>query len=138
MLSQAQDLRFGIKSEMSLRENIEKIVGDSLTINGGMSVFDYSNKTNTVYAELKTRRITHDRYDTAIIGKNKIDYCKPGVDYYFVFSYVDGLYYIKYDKALFDTFEVNDNYVRGERADCYNPVQTVVMIPTRLLVKYTV
>lgn len=137
MLSQARDLDFGKKSEMMLHSKIEKLVGDSLNMEDGMSFFDYSNNAKTIYAELKTRRIKHNDFSTALIGKNKIDFCnKPGVDYYFVYSYTDGVFYIKYNKELFDTFEVDEGFRRSARTDCNNSCQPVVLIPTDRLIRY--
>lgn len=136
MISQAEDIEFGKKSELSLHEKIEKLVGGELKWNGGMALFDYSNNAKTIYAELKTRRIRHDEYDTALIGLNKIEFCKPGTDYYFVYSYLDGIYYIKYDKALFDTFRVQYQYKRGNRLGCNNYASDVMFIPRNHLRKF--
>ena len=95
---------------------------------------DYTNETNTTYVELKTRRIRHDAYHTALIGANKIAFCSdPLKTYFFVFCYLDGIYYIKYDAAVFATFERSDNYYRGARPDCSNSVQSVVYIPINRL-----
>lgn len=130
MATQVADLAFGTRSEDLIKNQIECIVKTPLTKLGGYSIMDYSNETNTLYVELKTRRIRHDAYATALIGANKIAFCNdPSKEYYFVFCYSDGIYYIKYDKKLFDTFERRDDYYRGERSDCYNPVQSVVYIP---------
>lgn len=88
----------------------------------------------TIYAELKSRRIKHDEYDTAIIGLNKIEACtNPDVDYYFVYSYLDGIYYIKYDKTLFSTFVVDTSYQRSDRVGCSNRPSAVVYVPIKNL-----
>jgi hypothetical protein len=79
--------------------------------------------------ELKTRRIRHNEYPTALIGKNKIDFCSdPTKSYYFVYSYKDGLFAIKYNKDLFDTFETSA-YKRGDRDDAPAIENVVVYIP---------
>ena len=138
MLSQEEDIAYGKKSEMNLHKTIESLVGDTVEWKGGFEIFDYSNKGRTIWVELKTRRIKHDDYPTAIIGSNKLELCKKteGVEYYFVYNYLDGIYYIKYDKAVFDTFEVNPEYRRGERFGCTNSPSSVVFIPTGLLKRY--
>jgi hypothetical protein len=136
-MSQAADLSYGISREVSLHNQIEELVGDSIERRGGMSVFDYSNKAKTIYVELKSRRINHDQYPTALIGLNKVEFCSnPEVDYYFAYSYLDGIYYIKYDKDLFATFEVNTSYQRGDRADCHNRPSAIVYVPVKHLTKY--
>jgi hypothetical protein len=132
--SQKNDIVFGEKSETTLMNRIEGLVGQSLSRQGGFNIMDYTNASKTVYVELKTRRIHHNTYPTAIIGKNKIDFCSdPSKEYYFVFSYSDGVFYIKYDAKLFASFEVNSEFYRGERVDCVNRAQCIVLIPTHLL-----
>jgi len=134
--SQKNDIIFGEKSEGTLLNRIEGLVGQPLARQGGFNIMDYTNANKTVYVELKTRRIRHDTYSTAIIGKNKIDYCSdPSKEYYFVFSYLDGVFYIKYDDQLFSSFEVQNDFWRGEREDCVNRAQCVVLIPTKLFLQ---
>ena len=135
--SQKNDLAFGIKSETEIVPSLEKFFDTTLNHNGGYAVMDWSNPTKTIFVELKTRRIPHNRYDTALIGKNKVDFCNDeNKEYYFCFNYTDGVFYIKYDKQLFSTFANNDNFVRGERTDCSNNPQSIVYIPSNLLVKF--
>ena len=136
-MSQSADLIYGTSREVSLHNQIEELVGDTVERKGGMSIFDYTNKTNTIYVELKSRRIRHDEYPTALIGLNKVEFCSdPNVDYYFAYSYLDGFYYIKYDKELFATFEVNTSYKRGDREDCPNRPSAIVYVPVKYLKRY--
>jgi hypothetical protein len=132
----ADDLAFGTKNEENVWTTIENALGTKLTRLGGYSPLDYTNEAKTIWAELKTRRIAHNQYPTALIGKNKVDFCdKENVAYYFVYSYNDGLWYIKYDKALFDTFRVEIEYERGWRPDASNAPSAVVHIPVEHLQK---
>lgn len=133
--SQKSDIVFGEKSEVSLWSRVEGLVGQPLARQGGFNIMDYANMNKTVYVELKTRRIRHNAYPTAIIGKNKINFCleDPSKEYYFVFSYLDGVFYIKFDAELFASFETEREFVRGERDDCLNRPQSVVFVPSRLL-----
>jgi len=134
LASQKNDIVFGEKSEVSLLSRVEGLVGQSLARQGGFNIMDYANMNKTVYVELKTRRIRHNAYPTAIIGKNKVDFCSdPSKEYYFVFSYLDGVFYIKFDAELFASFETEGEFVRGERDDCLNRPQSVVFVPSRLL-----
>lgn len=113
---------------------IEGLVGQPLSRQGGFNIMDYTNASKTVYVELKTRRIRHDAYSTAMVGKNKVEFCNdPTKNYYFVFCYTDGVFYIKYDKALFATFREENDFMRGERADCVNRPQRIVHIPREQL-----
>jgi hypothetical protein len=128
--TQADDLKYGMSMERRTKSRIEQLVGEEIILGGGYNTFDYHNKTKTVYVELKSRRICHDDYPTAIIGKNKVDFCTdPSKEYYFVYNYNDGIYYIKYDKELFDTFEVKRDYIRGDRIGCPGRANDVVYIP---------
>jgi len=132
--SQKDDIIFGEKSEATLINRIEGLVGQPLARQGGFNIMDYTNSSKTVYVELKTRRIRHNAYPTAIIGKNKIDFCSdPSKEYYFVFSYLDGVFYIKYDADLFASFETEREFLRGDRNDCVNRPQFITLIPTHLL-----
>jgi hypothetical protein len=84
---------------------------------------------------MKSRRIAKDQYDTALLGYNKILACnKPNTEYYFVYKYTNGLFYIQYNKELFDTFRV-EKYRRGERDDCLNSEADTIFIPTNLLIR---
>ena len=136
MPTQAADLAFGTSNETNVLETLQTFFQQTLQRQGGYSVMDYTNPTRTLFVELKTRRIRHNQYPTAIIGRNKVQFCNdPNKEYYFVFCYTDGLYYIKYEKDLFDSFEVSD-YTRGERTDCENRVQEVVYIPHEHLTRF--
>lgn len=133
------DLTFGFASEETNLNTLQTFFGTPLKRQGGYSTMDYTNEGNTVYVELKTRRVPSSKYPTAIVGCNKVDYCKDAnKTYYFVFCYEDGLHYIKYEKELFDTFERDNNYFRGARADCYNPRQSIIHIPISKLSKVQV
>lgn len=137
MRHQNEDLAYGEQCELNLRDTVEHIAGCPIDWRGGLSIFDYKNSSNTVYVELKSRRIKHNEYSTALIGKNKVDFCNdPTRNYYFVYNYLDGIFYIKYDKALFDTFTVQEKYMRSYRAGCSNNPSDVVHIPYTALKKF--
>jgi hypothetical protein len=133
--SRADDVAMGENSENRNFLTLQRYLSTTLEHNGTYAVMDFSNPNKTVYVELKTRRIRHDQYPTALIGKNKIDFCSdPTKSYYFVYSYVDGLYAIKYSKALFDTFETAV-YKRNDRPDAPAVENIVVYIPHEHLAK---
>ncbi len=50
--------------------------------------------------ELKSRRCEHDKYPTTMIPEMK---CNKRT--YLLFFFTDGLYYIRYNKKIFDNFE---------------------------------
>ena len=63
--------------------------------------FDFYNETYLF--EVKNRQTYSFQYPTAIINK-----CKIGIDrnMIFIFQYVDKIFYIRYEKELFDSFEI--------------------------------
>lgn len=130
MATQADDLIFGRGSEWNNKTIIEKYLAINLAPMGHYDIFDFTNKDETVYVELKSRRVRHDAYPTAIIGANKVDACSdPNKTYWFAYAYTDGVYILKYDKELFDTYQRIDEYQRGARPDCSNNPKKVVLIP---------
>ena len=96
-MSQANDLKFGNINEKDVLPRINRFFKDTAVAFEEMySTQDYHSHQN-IY-ELKSRRIKHDTYKTAIIGVNKA-ILKPadkGKTLYFLFLYTDGLYYIQY------------------------------------------
>lgn len=131
------DLAFGTASEMTNLDILQQFFNTTLEKQDGYSVFDFMNPNKSIFVELKSRRIRHDTYDTALIGLNKIAFIEqmPEVEYWFAYCYTDGVWVIKYEKELFDTFEVRHDYVRGVRADANNRPDSVVFIPTKYLSK---
>ena len=136
MRTQSEDIAFGRTSEERNCSVISAFVGDALTKTSTYHPMDYTNDGNTIFVELKTRRVRHDQYPTALIGKNKVDFCSdPAKTYYFFYCYADGLFYVKYDPELFKTFRVEEDYTRSERSGCSNPSQRCVHIPHTYLLR---
>lgn len=135
------DYTFGIASEEKNKIILESVFNTTFTRRGGMVTFDYDNmdtptKPKTIYAELKTRRVKHNTYSTAIIGANKVWVASqnPNAEYWFVYNYTDGIYGIKYDKDVFDGFNRGD-FQRGERSDKIDLPQDCYFIPHESLIK---
>lgn len=136
MSSFANDFARGTASEVANHTVIEGLVGSSLVKDPNpYATFDFHNSGKTVYVELKTRFIEHDRYPTALIGANKVRYCTDeNKEYYFVWAYTDGLYYVKYDPKVFEHLECRP-FCRNARTD-YNDVENDhYFIPHTLLTK---
>jgi len=91
------DLSFGLKKEISEIEKIRNRFSNSLKPTYNYFVFDYVSKE--CYVELKSRRNKLNTYPDTMVGKNKMDYAETADrPVYFVFSFIDGLYYWKYNK----------------------------------------
>jgi hypothetical protein len=84
--------------------------------------------------ELKSRNDKKDKYETTMVGLNKIKYAlkKPNKASYFVFEFTDGLYYWELNKDELDTFEIRlgGTMKRGEIEE-----KDYVYIPIEKLVK---
>ena len=135
MLTQKEDLAFGDAGERAAMPHLEAYLNTKLTRLGGYSLLDFRNENQTVWAELKTRRVSSRAYPTLMVGKNKVDSCRdPERDYWFAFALTDGLFALKYDKALFDTFEVRP-FQRFGRPDANDRQSLYVYIPTDKLIR---
>lgn len=99
MVNYEFDYQYGSKSETEVKPILEKIFGE-LQTGDRYSKYDFSNERYSI--ELKTRKNKYDTYPTTMITKNKIvDDSKKLI---LAFKFTDGLYYIEYDKQLFDKF----------------------------------
>lgn len=85
--------------------------------------FDFFDEDGCFY-ELKKRNNRYNLFPTTIIGINKISTKKLIL----LFSFSDGLYYIKYNKKLFDTFE-RKLFVRNKRIDFTDKLKEYLFIP---------
>ena len=133
MANQQDDLQFGDANEQRCKAILEEYIGVDLIKNTDpYAVMDYSNPANTVHVELKSRRINHNQYETALIGRNKVEWCRSrpkAEECYFAYSYLDGVFIIKYDEIKFDTFAGDPVFMRGGRTDTVDRPSSVVWIP---------
>lgn len=129
------DYAFGTQSEVSVLSQL-KVIDPSLvkTIRESHP-FDFVNGTATAFVELKTRNNTKDRYPTTMIPLSKIKWANENypAEFYFAFKFTDGLYYIKYDSAVFSKFEVGEGgrFDRGRpelNQYCFIPIDTLLQL----------
>lgn len=108
------DLDFGLKKEISEIEKIRNKFSNRLKPTNNFFVFDYVSPE--CYVELKSRRNKLNTYPDTMVGKNKMDYAETtDRPVYFVFSFIDGTYYWKYNKE--DITNGNVNFKIGGRCD---------------------
>ena len=79
--------------------------------------------------ELKSRRNNYNSYDTTLLPADKLQ--RKTI---YLFSFNDGLYYIKYKKERFDEFEKKD-FVRPKREDKKDVKKEYIYIPIDKLKK---
>ena len=133
MTSLRNDLAFGTNEEANLLSRLEGVFGKKLERQLGYASMDYKSLEKPLYVELKTRRIRHDQYPTALISAHKVDFCKKSnSECYFVYQYTDGLFYIKYDEKVFESFW-SGVYRRNESADMVARDKQTVFIPVEHL-----
>jgi hypothetical protein len=81
---------------------------------------------------LKTRTCRHDSYLDTIFPTSKLNY-KPELDKVLLFSFLDGNYYIKYDKDLFETFTKQNKQYRYDRGNIDKAVEYIQIPITHLI-----
>lgn len=75
--------------------------------------YDFENEDKTICIEMKSRRNRHNTYPTTIVPVSKVN--NTINRYVFVFHFTDGIYFIDYNKDLFDTYETRmiNTYRKG-------------------------
>jgi hypothetical protein len=104
------DIEFGLENELTVLEIIKQHFNDPTIrkVEDEYSIYDFESQEFRF--ELKTRRCSVNTYPTTMIGTNKLI---PNV--ILLFKFKDGLFYVKYEKEVFDTFRVSKagRYDRG-------------------------
>lgn len=133
MSKKQEDLNFGKNKEDEIFDVVKHHFNLPLLKKRSVySIIDFSDNNN--YLELKSRRCKYEDYDTSIIGHNKIIYAdKLNKNVYFLFYFTDGLYYIKYNKKLFDQFEIKNEYIfrdgkKENKINCHIPINKLILI----------
>lgn len=91
-------------------------------------------KARNVCWDFCCRNYKYNNIPTALIGKHKIDFIKNhggnGVIY---FDFTDKLMYWVYDEEEYNTFDVEQSFVRNARSDYIDKPSPVVHIPCSIL-----
>jgi hypothetical protein len=127
MLEYSVDVDYGLMSENDMLPFLEFYFKTDL-VKSSSKYCKYDYKGEGIKIELKTRRVSHDDFPTTFVNSSKIDYVKTLADdteFYFVFKYTDGIYYIKYDRELFDTFHQENTTIHSRG---YNIINTLIPI----------
>lgn len=85
----------------------------------------------TIY-ELKSRHVYSNTYDEVLINYSKIQPIRK--PQYFLFNFIDGLFYIEYNEEAFTEFELKI-FKREGRSDCNDKPQVCCYIPNKYLIK---
>ena len=128
------DVSFGLLNQPIVIDSIKKYFNEDITeiTHDIYSQFDAISPT-TLY-EIKCRRCSYLQYNTTIVPVHKTKNIQQRL--VFIFRFTDGLYYVVYDKDLFDTFE--QKYITVYRQGCYPRPVKHYLIPVDLLIKITI
>ena len=84
------DLSFGKDNEIRVKQRLERLFGP-LESTDQMDEFDFKNDSFVI--ELKSRRVTKNKYPSTMVGENKVvkgfEYQIAGKRVFFVFDFVD-------------------------------------------------
>jgi len=138
--SYTEDKKFGHNNEMQYLNILSNYFKTTFKkYDSDYSLLDfYSNDKK--YLEMKSRRINHNQYPTAILNTHKIEEFNNRINInndsklYIVYIYLDGIYYIEYNQEIFNKFETK-NFKRNERNGKIDIFNFCYFIPTNLLIK---
>ena len=132
MSSFENDHLVGTTNEITIHDTLNNYFKDNL-IHQKEKYKKYDYKGNKYYYELKTRNNNYKTYPTTLIPYSKL---MNGLEdkQIFIFSFKDGIYYIHYNKELFDTFDLMD-FQRNKRVDYVDKKQLYYFIPIEHLKK---
>jgi hypothetical protein len=128
------NIKQGKKTEFDLKRIIERSFNVLVKKLPPNHPFDYKDEQNIHY-EIKGRNNNYNKYDTTMIGQNKIEYAnKFDNDFYLIFSFYDGNYYYKYNrnndnnKLIFDKGGRNDRGRPEYKEYCYIPISELIFL----------
>lgn len=125
------DEDYGIANESKAEEYIP-IFFNQITLKKLSKYNKFDFEGDTALFEIKSRRNKMADYPTTMIGYNKILYAqKCELDVYFIFQFLDGDYYYKYNSG--ETFEIKKGgrYDRGRPESNYYyyiPIEKLIKI----------
>lgn len=127
-----RDYQFGIQQQSAILPQLESFFKDELKeATSKFAKYDYEGKTTSY--ELKSRNNKKDTYPTTCLPWDKVCESHQKKQVY-LFNFTDGLYYIPYEKSLFDTFEKKPfrRYRSGvndiEKPYLYIPVESLLKV----------
>jgi hypothetical protein len=95
------DYQYGRQKECEILDKMNKYFMDNITqTENRFDTKDYVGDKNKY--EVKSRRIYYKSYPTTIIPTDKVN-----ENIIFLFNFIDGLYYIRYNKEVFSNFKID-------------------------------
>lgn len=125
----SRDFKKGKEAERVVLPIIQKFFNRDIKQSVG-KYCKYDFEDNEFKYELKSRNNTKDKFDTTLIGADKIVDSKI----IFLFNFLDGLYYIEYNEEVFNTFG-KSMFCREKREGYNDKPKDYIFIPVNLLKK---
>ena len=123
------DNTFGLFEENKILPILEKYFGEKIT--KSLNIYEkWDGEGLTSLYEIKSRTNKHNAFNDTIIGANKV--VQTNKAQFFIFNFTDGIYYIKYNEALFNTF-TNSPFLCHKRDDIVDVVKQYYYIPIKHL-----
>lgn len=124
----------GLLNEQRAKPHLEKVWGKMEKLHS-THTFDFDG--GSFFVEIKSRENEYLKYPTTLLPYHKTQEMEhyPGKKLYCVFIFTDGTYYIEYDKSVFDTFQVEQNFVCHKRQDKIDRPSPHIHIPICRLTK---
>ena len=124
-----KDYIYGKQQEIKILPLIEQYFDDNIT-QTTTQYAEYDFTSDFYNFELKSRKNNFNTYPTTMITSNKLK--NTDKQLILLFEFTDGLYYIKYDPLIFDTFEKKKFKRAGVCADAqfhtYIPIGDLKLI----------
>lgn len=129
-----KDFNYGICGENTIAKYLENEFGVPLSKTKHYDLFDFTNDTERIYIEVKTRRNAKNKYGTTMVGLNKVvqgfKLLQSGYKIYFVFQFTDKNSYYKLDAETFKACTISSG---GRRDRGRVEMKKYVYIPIELL-----
>ena len=91
-----------LEIEINLKSIIENQFNVKLILTSRYHIFDYVTECNNIYVELKNRNCNSNKYQSVLIGENKIKEAiklkSENKTIYFVFKFIDCIKFWKFDE----------------------------------------
>ena len=128
MVFYPEDYKFGSEEEKRIHPSLIAYFKREIRLKGGMSKHDYEDDEYNY--EVKSRKNTYSKYPTTMITENKICGEKKLI---LLFNFLDGLYYIEYDKEKFDKYErqlfSRAGFDWDRKSHIYIPIKDLTPLP---------
>jgi hypothetical protein len=124
------DYAFGTQKEIEVLDKIRVFFKDD-TIKASSYKYSKHDFIGTSIYELKSRNCSTKAFNTTLLPKTKVIPDKE--NQVFLFNFTDGLYYINYNKNLFENVIECSNFKRHKRIDYNDKEQLYYHIPIDML-----